>query len=788
MPPSGKLADKEIADLAEWVKAGAEWPAAAPGVEVKKESSGYVITPEQRAFWSFVPVGKPTIPEVKGKAWARSAIDKFVLAKLEQKGLKPGRPADKRILIRRATVDLIGLPPTPEEVDAFVADKSPDAFARVVDRLLASPRYGERWGRYWLDVARYADDKVSAQVEEAYPNAFRYRDWVIEAFNNDMPYDTFVKAQLAGDQLKNEHPLQYNPGLGFYALSPAFMQDERVDATSRAFLGLTVACAQCHDHKFDPIPTKDYYSLQGIFASTQLDEIPLAPKEIVDSWNAKKRAVDKQTTKLNSYLDQQTQQLGEILAAQTAQYMLATRKLAPAEGLDAEVLERWKVYLSSRKKGHPYLDAWFALVDKGGSPKDFESAAKAFQDKVEEVIDEKKAVDQRNIIKFGPNAGRDQAQVELDSLPIEKFSLHRDIFPNSQKEAGGAVSPDGVVYFGGANIDRFLSGEWKRRLDTLRSELAEMKSGLPPQYPFLQTVKDRSNPQDLKIAIRGDVNNRGEVAPRGFVSILSKGVPKPFTKGSGRLELAEAIVDPGNPLTARVMVNRIWQNHFGRAIVETPSNYGQMGARPSNPELLDYLATRFIENKWSIKAMHREIMLSATYASSSENVDANASVDADNRLVWRANWRRLDAEALRDSILYVANNLDTTMGGPPVRFTDSNARRAVYGFVSRWKPNPTMTLFDFPLPINTVEERNVTNVPVQRLFLMNSAFVETQAKSFAKRLVGDDAQKVRQAYRILYGRQPNPRELDRGLTFLGKHGWAEYARVLLNSNEFLWVN
>jgi hypothetical protein len=468
--------------------------------------------------------------------------------------------------------------------------------------------------------------------------------------------------------------------------------------------------------------------------------------------------------------------------------MLATRKLAPADDLDAETLERWTNYLSSRKKSHPYLDRWFELIDKSGSPKEFEMAAKDFQAKVEAVIEEKRAVDQRNIIKFGPNAGRDQANVELDSLPIEKFTLHRDIFPKSQTEAGGLRSPDGVLYYGGSKIDRFLAGEWKRRLDSLRSDLADMRKALPPQYPFLEAIKDRGNVQDIRLAIRGDRNNPGEVTPRGFVSILSKGAPRHFTKGSGRMELAEAIMDPENPLTARVMANRIWQNHFIRPIVETPSNYGQMGARPSNPELLDYLAARFVENKWSIKAMHREIMLSSTYMLSSENLEANSSVDADNRLVWRANWRRLDAESLRDSLLHVAGNLDLTVGGPAVRFTDSNNRRAVYGFVSRWKPNPTMTLFDFPLPINTVEQRNVTNVPVQRLFLMNSSFVETQAKSFAKRLTGDQTNKVRQAYRILFGRLPSPQELDRDLSFLGKRGWDEYARVLLNSNEFQWVN
>jgi mono/diheme cytochrome c family protein len=788
MPPGGKLKDEEIANIAEWVKEGAVWPANT-ATSPKPTGADYVITAEQRAFWSFQPVRKPEPPAVKDKAWARSPIDHFILAKLESERLKPARPADRRILIRRATLDLTGLPPTPEDVDAFVADKSPDAFAKVVDRLLASPRYGERWGRYWLDVARYSDDKLSSTAEDAYPNAFRYRDWVIQAFNKDMPYDTFVKAQIAGDFLPSEDPLQYRPALGFYSLSPE-MQDERVDATTRGFLGLTVACAQCHNHKFDPIPTKDYYSLQGVFTNTQLDQLPLATKDVVDAWDAQKKALDKLETKLKDYISQQTVALGDILASQASRYMLATRKLAPADGLDAETLERWTKYLVTLSRKHQYLKPWQDLVARNASPAEFETAAREFQKSIEEVSEEKKQVDQRNLIKLGLNPTRNQqSQADLDSLPIEKFSLYRDIFDRSQSDSGGFTRPpDGVLYYGDGKIDRFLSGEWKQRLEALRAEVAEAKKALSPQYPFLQIVKDRANPSDIRIAIRGDANNRGDVAPRRFLSILCEGDPKSFTKGSGRQELAEAIADPKNPLTARVMVNRIWLHHFGQGIVDTPSNYGQMGGRPTHPGLLDYLAARFVENKWSIKAMHREIMLSSVYALSSEKIAANETADPDNHLCWRAPWQRLDAETLRDSLLFVSGNLDQTVGGPPVRFGDKNHRRAVYGFISRYRPDATMALFDFPTPNNTVEQRIVTNVPLQRLFLMNSSFVEEQAVALAQRLSGDDAHKIAEAYRILYGRVPTGEEKDLGLSFLRKSNWKEYARVLLNANEFMWVN
>jgi mono/diheme cytochrome c family protein len=618
MPPSGKLKDTEIADISEWVKSGAVWPAG-PAAIPKPAGSDYVITAQQRAFWSFQPVRKPALPAVKDKQWSRNPIDALVMAKIEAAGLKPAHPADRRTLIRRATLDLTGLPPTPEEVDAFVADKSVDAFAKVIDRLLASPRYGERWGRYWLDVARYSDDKLSSTAEEPHPNAYRYRDWVIQAFNKDMPYDTFVKAQIAGDSLPSEDPLEYKPALGFYSLSPE-MQDERVDATTRGFLGLTVACAQCHNHKFDPIPTKDYYSLQGIFTNTQLEPLPLAPKQVVDAWDAQKKALDKLDAKMKEYVSQQTVMLADIFASQAARYMLASRQLASAEGLDKETLERWTKYLITPKRGHAYLKPWQDLVARNASKEEFEAAAREFQTQIEAVSEEKKKVDEKNLIKLGSNPSRQQqTNADLDSLPIEKFSLYRDIFERTQSDSGGVSrSPDGVLYYGDGKLDRFLSGEWKQRLEAMRAEVAAAKKALPPQYPFLQVVKDRPNPTDIRIAIRGDNNNRGDVAPRRFVSILCEGEPKPFTKGSGRIELAEAIVNPQNPLTPRVMANRIWMLHFGRGIVETPGNFGEMGARPTNPELLDYLAARFVENKWSIKAMHREIMLSSVYALSAE--------------------------------------------------------------------------------------------------------------------------------------------------------------------------
>jgi mono/diheme cytochrome c family protein len=771
MPPSGKLPDADIAAIAEWITRGAAWPAPAVSSAVKSEP----IAAEQRAFWSFQPVRKPAVPQVKNAKWARTAIDHFVLAKLEAQGLGPARAADRRILLRRATLDLTGLPPAPEEVDAFLADRSPDAFAKVVDRLLGSPRYGERWGRLWLDVARYSDERLNSTEADPIANAFRYRDWVIQAFNRDLPYDTFVKAQIAGDLMPSEDPLEFRPGTGFYAMSPE-MQDDRVDATTRGFLGLTVACAQCHNHKFDPIPQSDFYSLQGVFASSQTKQFPLAAKDVVEKWDGEKKALDKQEAALKTFLAEQSDQLGSILAAQTARFLLASRELGPAADLDRETLDRWKKYLENAKKSHPFLNRWTELAARHAPREEMEAAAREFQAQVESVNEEKHRIEERNKIRLGLNPDRNaMSQADLESIIIDKYNLWHDVL-------------EGVVHYTGTALDRFLSGEWKRRLLELRAGADQLKKDLPPQYPFLQSLQDAANPHDIRVAIRGDVNNRGELAPRHLPSILCEGTPQPFAKGSGRLELAEGIASARNPLTARVIVNRIWLHHFGRGLVETPSNFGNMGARPSDPELLDYLAARFVELGWSIKALHREIMLSAVYGLSAEKVAANEAVDPDNRLQWRANWQRMDVETMRDSLLFVAGNLDLQAGGPPAPWNDQNRRRAVYGFVSRRKLDPLLALFDFPNPNSTSEQRTQTNVPLQRLFLMNSSFVEQQAAALAKRLTGEDAERVRQAYRILYGRAPAAEEAQMGMAFAAKNGWAEYARVLLNANEFDWVN
>ncbi len=776
MPPSGKLPEAEIELLAKWVKDGAAWPA--HKAEVK--APGYKITAEQRAWWSFRPVHKPALPAVEDKAWSKTGIDRFLLAAMEREGVKPVAAASRRTLLRRVSFDLTGLPPTEAEVNAFTADKSPDAYAKVVDRLLASPRYGERWGRHWLDVARYADEKYSSTEDAPYPNAWRYRDWVIQAMNADMPYDRFVKAQIAGDLFDPQHKERYIGGLGFFSLSPE-QQDDRVDALSRGLLGLTVACAQCHDHKFDPIPTKDYYSLMGVFRSTKLDTYPLAPAAEVKEYERRKSASDEQKKKLDEYLDGQASQLALILATRAAQYMEAARSGAADASLDTETLERLKTYLNQPKHEHPFLKDW-----KSAS---FDTAA--FQAKVTGVFEEKRRIDRENMIALGgKNDDTSVRVIEVKSLARDDFYLWRDFFQPAR--VGKADS--GVFYFKDAKIDRWLAPAYLGYANQLRAEAERLKKAIPEMYPFYQTVSDEEKPKDIRVEIKGNRDNLGEVAPRRFLSILCDGEPPPFTKGSGRLELAEAIASSSNPLTARVMVNRVWLEHFGRGLVGSPSNFGQLGEKPTHPELLDYLAARLMEQGWSLKALHREIVTSAAYQLSSHTVEPNMTKDPGNIMVWHWARRRLDAEPLRDTLLYVAGDLDETVGGKPEKLSDaSSRRRTVYGSVSRRKLDGTLALFDFPNPVATTEQRIQTATPLQQLFFLNSEFIQQRARSLAARVEAaspDEAGRIRAAYRILFQREAAKDEIQLGLNYLKSPGgtWPRYAQALMGSNELLFVN
>ncbi|MBL8233483.1 MAG: PSD1 domain-containing protein [Bryobacterales bacterium] len=776
MPPSGKLTQAEIDDIEQWIGRGAVWPATD-----KPKSAAYRITDQQRAWWAFQPVKSSPPPSVRNKTWARSTIDQHVLAAIEEKGLAPVGPASRHDWFRRVTYDLTGLPPSPEDVDAFVKDNSPQAREKAVDRLLASQHFGERWARHWLDVARYSDDLLNSTQDQPYDNAFRYRDWVIGAFNQDMPYDLFVKAQIAGDMIEAPRKEKLIAGLGFYALSPQF-QDDRVEVTGKAFLGLTVACAQCHDHKFDPIPTKDYYSMLGVFTSTDNSEFPLAPPEVVKDYKQRKEAHEAAEAKLNKFLEKQAEALAEVLAHRTADFIRAARQvneggetkaLAAANQLDETTLKRWADYLKMPEHEHPFRNL---------SPDEFQA-------KVLEVLKEQREIEEKNFIRLGgSNQRNDLARADLLSLPRDKWLLWRDILSSNRF----AKFESGLLYYKAAKLDPYLSGEWKAHLDFLRAEVDKAKKAIPERYPYYHVIEDRKKLRTERIRIRGSADNLGEEAPRRFLSILSHGEPKPFAKGSGRLELAESITDPANPLTARVAVNRIWHHLFGQGLVRTLSNFGQLGEKPSHPQLLDYLASRFVEQKWSMKALIREIVLTNAYALGYQNEPKAFTADPENRLNWRANRRRLDIEAMRDSLLAASAELDLTMGGKPLKITDtSNKRRTVYSFVSRRKLDGTLALFDFPNPNSTSEQRILTATPLQQLFFLNSTFVQERAQALAaglQKAAADDSARIKHAYRILFYREPLKAEVDAGLAYLKSDAkaWPRYAQVLLGSNELVF--
>jgi mono/diheme cytochrome c family protein len=827
MPKGGHLKPDEIDALAAWIRAGAKWPAAAAATTAAAKPAGYAIKPEQRAFWAFQPLAKTVVPQVVHKEWPRTDIDRFALARLEKDQLTPVKPADRLTLLRRATLDLTGLPPTPEEIDAFNNDASPDAFVKVIDRLLASPRYGETWGRLWLDVARYGEDDYRSldpmgRGYNPYPNAYLYRDWVIKAFNDDLPYDQFVKAQLAADLLDEDVRVRMLPALGFLGLGPWYYDNgaveitraderhDRVDVVSRGFLGLTVGCARCHDHKYDPIPQKDYYSLAGVFLNTVYKEYPLAPRSVVDEYNDQDKKIEKKQKLLNEFMRIESTQLSETLALQAAKYMVAAWKVtgepkedmarvADRNKLDYELFDRWIKFLARPPKFYPYLTKWQEMIKTGGTAEEAKKLADEFQALLLDVMFERKEIREENEIiaakalpgtkkkepgklpsdfvtndDFCPGCG-----LELKSMPHDRMNLWLDAFDQQLDDSFDPLqSPDkvkpGLLKFRGWGLERQLGADRRRYIDGLRSDIDELKKAMPAHFPYVHGVADAEKAQNLKVSLRGSPYNLGDEAPRHFLSVLSAGEPAVFQKGSGRLELAGAILD--QPIAMRVIVNRIWKGHFGTGLVDSPSNFGATGERPTNPELLDYLARFFVDHGRSIKALHREIMLSAVYQLSDADNAPNFEKDSGNRLYWRANRHRMSAEQVRDSLLFVSGSLDTKMGGPSAELTPFYDRRTVYGHVSRYKLDEYLQLFDFPSPNLSAEKRFTTTVPLQRLFFMNSDFMQQQGELLARRLASEpnNTARIEKAYRLVFGRAPTDAERRAGLDYLAAEPMRAY--------------
>src|ERR1700722_3690889 len=803
MPPKNKkLSAEQIAALEAWVKMGAPVPrSAATGVGAVES-----IRENARAHWAFQPIHDPKVPIVKNKHFVRTPVDNFILSRLEAAHLPLSPGADKRTLIRRATFDLIGLPPTPGEVAAYEADKSPEAFARVVDRLLASPRYGERWGRHWLDVARYADTKGYVFEEDRhYPYAYTYRDYVIRAFNEDLPYDQFIKEQIAADLLPDAGDKRSLAALGYLTLGRRFVNnindiiDDRIDVVCRGTMGLTVSCARCHDHKFDPIPSRDYYSLYGVFASSkEPEEEPLlgieAPAKAREEYEAEhKKRVEKRAL----FREGKEWEMAAQLRSQSGDYLLAAYEAqhttnkpdadaaAHAHKLDPDVLRRWIAGLDGwRKSQQPIFAPWFAFAALADN--DFPTRAKDLALKFNANQD---AADPINPLLARAFAGEPPASMkdvaerygkifnDIDKSWVDTLaqtnSAAPQALPDDAQEAlrqilYAADAPANVLH---SEFDRLYDVPTGQKLRELQRHIEELDATSPGAPPRAMALVDRPDPHDTHIFIRGNSGNEGPEAPREFLQVLSGPDRQPFRKGSGRLELAEAIASRDNPLTARVLVNRVWLHHFGSGLVATPSDFGLRSDPPTHPELLDYLASRFMDDGWSIKKLHRLIMLSATYQQSSENNVACAKVDPNNQLLWRMNRQRLEFEPMRDTLLAVSGKLDLTPGGHAVDIIDpASTRRTVYGYVDRQNLPNLFRAFDFASPDSSSPRRFYTTVPQQALFMMNSPFVIEQATNLVNRAdfkaASTDGQRLRLLYQWAYQRDPSREEIEWAGQFL----------------------
>lgn len=801
MPPKGKkLSEQQIADLEHWVQIGA------PDPRETTASNLPATDPESdaaRQHWAFQPITKPEIPEVSDPGWVQSPIDAFVLARLEEKDMEPADAADKRTLIRRASLDLTGLPPTPQEVERFLNDTSPQAYARVIDQLLASPQYGERWARFWLDVSRYADSKGYVFEEERrYPYAFTYRDYVIESFNEDKPFDQFLIEQLAADLLPEHKPDQL-AALGYLTLGRRFLNnqpdiiDDRIDVVSRGMMGLTVTCARCHDHKYDPIPTADYYSLYGVFASTyEPDDKPLLEVDKNSpQYKDYLRELEAREKELREFREKSNEATRQSLRDKAGQYLLAAQEarrldddkqenLARERKLDPGVVERWIQALETwEEEQHPAFVPWFELA--AIEPENFSTTAK---DLLQQWSSSESASHSLNPVvlerlrETSPASLEDVANAYGDAFKEADRVWQEQLQDNPAAESltSGHLealreilySPHGPVHIPEDQLARIFDVPTGQKVRRLQREVDRLQATHPGAPLRAMALLDREEPVEPRIFVRGNSRNPGEKVPRQFLEILSGEEREPFQNGSGRLELARRIASPDNPLTARVIVNRVWMHHFGKAIVRTPSDFGLRADPPTHPALLNYLASYFIENHWSLKKLHRLIMVSNTYQQASDGDPAYRNLDPDNKLLWKMNRRRLDFEGIRDSLLFVSGRIRQQVGGRPVDITEPpfEFRRTLYGFVDRQNLPGLYRAFDFASPDSSSAQRFTTTVPQQALYLMNSPFLVKLAKSFVQRNAFQSSEsmeeKIAALYQAAFQRQPSSQELGMARKFL----------------------
>ncbi|MCU0879130.1 MAG: PSD1 and planctomycete cytochrome C domain-containing protein [Pirellulaceae bacterium] len=852
MPPDDKLAAAEIEALTDWVRQGLPWP-------VSSQGAAPAMSPTERAaadrqgHWAFQPVADPALPEVQLPQSARGAVDRFVLARLDAAGIKSSPEADRRTLIRRAAIDLVGLPPSAEEVDAFLTDESPDAYERLIDRLLASPHYGERWGRHWLDVARYADTKGYAFANDRrYPYAYTYRDYVIASLNADLPYDQFILEQLAADKLQSagaEGSISSDPAklaaLGFLTTGRKFNNvhddlDDKIDATTRGLLGLTVSCARCHDHKYDAIPTDDYYSLYGVFASTsEPSDLPLIgpPEESAEYQKfqeelgkLQKELDDFVTTKYEEFLDQSRRQSADYLARVAAGTQNALAKLPflsiDPKDLRPRMIQRWQTYLDQHAMPeHATLGLWSELVKLPNEG--FAERAAPILAKWQTLPEGTDAGQINPRIKAAFAAESPAARVDVARLYGQLLTAAYEEWkaaganeealsklpPETRQLAEVLVGKDSPPSIDKSDTRQYFDRAARNRQNELKKKVDAFQATSPVAPPRAMVVVDNPNPTEPRVLIRGNPGRPGKQVPRQYLLVLSEAERQPFTRGSGRLDLAEKIASPDNPLTRRVIANRVWMHHFGEPLVLTPSDFGIRCEPPTHPELLEWLASRMLDDDWSLKALHRRLMHSATYRQASADRPECRAVDPENRLWWRTHRRRLELEAMRDSLLALSGQLDERVFGRAVELTKAPypTRRAVYGHIDRQDLPNLFRVFDIASPDSSTPRRPRTTVPQQALFLMNSPFVVEQAQVLAAQLPQgegvDDGQRIAQLYRLILQRTPTAEEEAIGRGFVaGAQGdrspasssedvpaaklspWEQYAQLLLLTNEVMYID
>ncbi|MHB8864216.1 MAG: PSD1 and planctomycete cytochrome C domain-containing protein [Pirellulaceae bacterium] len=838
MPPDNKLPDEEIQALVEWVRMGLPWPATDAQASGEPSAKAIARAQQEQSHWAFQPLVAPAPPAVLHEAWIAQPLDRFILAHLESHALAPSPQADRYTLIRRLKIDLVGLPPTHDEVQAYLTDTSPHAYEQLVERYLSSPHYGERWGRHWLDVARYADTRGYAfERERRYPYAYTYRDYVIRALNEDLPFDRFVLEQLAADLLSPEANDPALAALGFLTVGRKYNNrhldiDDQIDVVGRGLLGLTVACARCHDHKYDPVPTDDYYSLYGVFASSEEpNDLPtVGDPTLVPGYEAFQEELARLQGDLDAFKRRKRDELVTSARQHATDYLVRAVTKEPEESLQQlpfialkgedfrpRLVRRWQEFLAQTAKAdHPVLGPLSELLLLPDPE---------FPEKSAEILARWKTVPP------GTRAGElnplvsaalenSDLQTKLDVARaygqlLSDIHAASESVPASPSDTSAVdparqildilVGPGSLTDITIEEVPKLLTRAEGNEYRELERKVQAYQVDAPGAPPRAMIVRENPTPHTPRIFVRGNHDRPGEEVPRQFLRVLAGENRQPFQQGSGRLELAQSIVAPENPLTARVIVNRVWMHHFGSPLVTSPSDFGLRCERPVQLDTLDHLAAQFVSEGWSLKKLHRHIVLSNTYRQASLPREECEQVDPENALYGRANRRRLEFEALRDATLSVSGELDMTAGGRPVDLTKEpfSLRRAIYGYVDRQDLPGLFRVFDLASPDQSCPQRPRTTVPQQALFLMNSPFVMERAKTIAARpeltAAATTAERIDAMYKLIFARAPSQEEIQIGEAFLDVDApadrsdplnapWQQYAHLLMMSNAFVFVD